>query len=104
MLKRIKLGQTSLEYAVLIIIVLGAFIAMQNYIKRGIQGRFKESVDTLGDQYDPRFAESNVRHTLSSSTNTVILALNTEDGLTTIRTDTTTMQERKTGSESVQGY
>ena len=44
-------GQSTLEYAILIIIILGALLSVQFYIKRGIQGRLKQATDDIGDQY-----------------------------------------------------
>ena len=46
-----KRGQSTLEYAVLIIIVIAALLSIQVYIKRGVQGRLKSSADDIGDQY-----------------------------------------------------
>ncbi len=46
-----KKGQSTLEYAVLIIIIIGALLSIQVYIKRGIQGRLKQAADDSGDQY-----------------------------------------------------
>ncbi len=50
--RRIK-GQSTLEYAILIIIILGALLSIQIYIKRGIQGRLKQAGDDIGDQFSP---------------------------------------------------
>ena len=46
-----KKGQSTLEYAILIIIIIGALLSIQVYIKRGVQGRFKSAADDIGDQY-----------------------------------------------------
>ena len=46
-----KKGQSTLEYAVLIMIIIAALLTIQNYVKRGIQGRIKSSSDDIGDQY-----------------------------------------------------
>ncbi len=46
-------GQSTLEYAVLIIIIIGALLSIQVYIKRGIQGRLKSATDDIGDQFSP---------------------------------------------------
>ncbi len=46
-------GQSTLEYAVLIVIVVGALLSIQMYIKRGVQGRLKSSSDDIGDQFSP---------------------------------------------------
>lgn len=48
---RKKKAQSTLEYAVLIIIVIGALLSIQVYIKRGIQGRLRSAADDIGDQY-----------------------------------------------------
>ena len=49
-LRKIK-GQSTLEYAVLIIIIIGALLSIQVYIKRGLQGRLKQATDDIGDQF-----------------------------------------------------
>ncbi len=46
-------GQSTVEYAVLIIVIIAALAVTQNYIKRGIQGKLKDSADQIGDQYSP---------------------------------------------------
>ena len=46
-------GQSTLEYAILIIIIVGALLSIQVYIKRGIQGKLKSSADDIGDQFSP---------------------------------------------------
>jgi len=48
---RKRKAQSTLEYAVLIIIVIGALLSIQNYIKRGVQGRLRQASDDIGDQY-----------------------------------------------------
>ncbi|HLD70013.1 MAG TPA: hypothetical protein VJA17_04530 [Candidatus Omnitrophota bacterium] len=49
-LRKIK-GQSTLEYAVLIIIIIGALLSIQAYIKRGVQGRLKQATDDVGEQF-----------------------------------------------------
>ena len=64
-------GQSTLEYAVLIIIVIGALLSIQVYIKRGVQGRLKSATDDIGDQYLP--GNTNVHmftHVLSNTRDT----------------------------------
>ncbi len=51
--KRKQKGQSTLEYAVLIIIIIGALLSIQVYIKRGVQGRLKSATDDIGDQFSP---------------------------------------------------
>mgnify|MGYP001586768764 FL=1 len=42
-----KSGQSTAEYAVVLSLVVAAVIAMQVYVKRGMQGRLKSGTDTL---------------------------------------------------------
>src|SRR3569623_20381 len=97
-----KRGQSLLEYSVLTIILIAAFLATQNYIKRGIQGRWKSSVDELGDQYDPRTTNSNVTSLSTSTSNTVIAVVSDSAGQQyTSRVDTTQTSENKVGNTAV---
>jgi hypothetical protein len=66
-LRKMK-GQSTLEYAVLIIIVIGALLSIQVYIKRGVQGRLKSATDDIGDQYSA--GNTNIRKTTHVSSNT----------------------------------
>jgi len=75
-------GQNIAEYSILIALVIAAAVAMQVYVKRGIQGRMKDAVDhrpdvSLGDdagtitfktgQYEPYYTESNATVTSNRS-------------------------------------
>jgi len=51
MLRARTKGQTTLEVVILIGFVVAALIAMGVYMKRGIQGRLRDSTDQVGDQY-----------------------------------------------------
>ena len=66
--KRRKKGQSTLEYAVLIIIIIGALLSIQVYIKRGIQGRLKGAADDIGDQFS--VGNTNVVKTMRTSSQT----------------------------------
>ena len=85
-LRKMK-GQSTLEYAVLIIIVIGALLSIQVYIKRGIQGRLKSATDDIGDQYAPGNTNIRAVTTFSSSTTESF-----DDGVTNsvLRDDETT--------------
>ena len=54
-----KKGQNTLEYAVIIAVIVAALIAMQGYLKRGVQGKLKASSDDIGDQFSPQTTSSN---------------------------------------------
>jgi len=68
-------GQSTVEMAILIMILVFALIAMQVYLKRGIQGRLRANIDSIGEQYDPEkttsefnlFHDSDVTTTSESS-------------------------------------
>ena len=62
-------GRSTLEYAVLIIIVIGALLSIQIYIKRGVQGRLKSATDDIGEQYSPGNTNVRMRHHVESHTN-----------------------------------
>lgn len=95
--RRKATGQSITEFITLITIVIAVFVAMQIYIKRGIQGRWKAAIDDLGEQYDPLAANSNLRTLLISATNTDVITSNDIDGYWTKRTDHTISTERKEG-------
>ena len=63
-----KKAQSTLEYAILILVVVAALIVMQIYVKRGIQGRMRESSDQIGEQYSPGYTTSNYTTTRNTST------------------------------------
>ena len=63
-----KKGQSTLEYAVLIIIIIGALVSIQVYIKRGVQGRLKSAADDIGDQFSP--GNTNVVKTMKTKSYT----------------------------------
>jgi len=50
MVKKMK-GQSTLEYAMIIAVVVGALFAIQIYMKRGVQGKLREATDEMGGQY-----------------------------------------------------
>ncbi len=64
-----KKGQSTLEYAILIVIIIGALLSIQVYIKRGVQGRLKQSTDDIGDQFSVGNQNAVTRTTTSSVTN-----------------------------------
>lgn len=44
-------GQSTLEYAVIIAVVVAGLLAMQTYMKRAVQGKLRQSTDSIGEQY-----------------------------------------------------
>ncbi len=62
-------GQSTLEYAVLISIVVGALVAMQIYMKRGLEGKIHESTNQIGEQFE---AGKTIVYSKTSSTSTSV--------------------------------
>ena len=48
---RARKGQSVLEYAILLGVVVAVVIAAQLYFKRGLQGRWKDASDQIGEQF-----------------------------------------------------
>ena len=96
-MKRAK-GQSTLEFSVLFIIIVAAMITMSVYFKRSIQGRWKDSIDGLGDQYDPRLTNAHILETLA--TNAVVRVFSIPDsagGVWTQREDMSNSITSKSG-------
>lgn len=45
-----KRGQSTVEYAIVVGVVVAALVAMQTYVKRGMQARYHDGVNFLADQ------------------------------------------------------
>ena len=50
---RFTRAQSTLEYAIILTLVIGALLFMSVYLRRGYQGKLKSSADEMGDQFDP---------------------------------------------------
>ena len=88
-------AQTTLEYAILIGVVVAGLIAMQVYLKRGYQGKLKESADSMGQQFSPGYTTNQYTITNSSKSK--------EEVADKVTTSTIAEQKSdKTGSEDVQ--
>ena len=69
-------GQTTAEYAVLLGLVIAAILAMQVYVKRGIQARIATETDGITggfSQYEPYYLDSSfVSNRDTSETETTV--------------------------------
>ncbi len=106
---RYKKGQTASEYVMLTVVILGALVATQMYIKRAIQGRWKSTMESIGEQYDPTVMLSNIRQSLSGNSYSVIYFKPNPDDSTnrtwlTDRYDFSDTTENKTGHSTVSLY
>ena len=99
MLRLMRKGQSTAEYAIVIGLVIAAAVAMQVYVKRGIQGKVRDAVDTTlqAGQYEPYYLATTSDSTRSES-NTA--ATTDGGGVTrTIGTDSAT----RTGTQNIGG-
>ena len=90
-------GQSTLEYVILLGFIVAALIAMGVYMKRGIQGRLRQSTDQVGEQYSAR----NTTSKYTVTTNTSQTENMESGGKTTTNIDTNT--QTRVGNETVEG-
>jgi hypothetical protein len=68
-INKIRRGQSTLEYAVLVGCLVGALFLMQIYIKRSLQGRIKEAANEIGEQYSAKASKSSFTQKITQSIN-----------------------------------
>lgn len=87
-------GQSTLEYTVIIAVVVAAIIMMNAYVKRAVQGRSREAADSIGEQYSiDTTGTSTTARTANSSTSVF-------GGPTTQTTTTTDQGQTMNSSET----
>lgn len=91
-------GQSTLEYAIIIVVIVAALLAMQVYIKRGVQGKLRTSTDDIGEQYSPQITTGSYTTTTGSTQRETVTA----GGGTSTRV-TRGFQDRS-GNEDVAGF
>jgi Flp pilus assembly pilin Flp len=97
-------GQLSIEFAIILFVVVVALLAIQGYFKRALQGRWKQAADSIGEQYSFENTISNITLVINS-TSTTITNTTEKEGITntTTRTDFKEAQ-RQWGYENVTGW
>jgi uncharacterized protein (UPF0333 family) len=93
-----KRGQTTLEVVILIGFVVAALIAMGVYMKRGIQGKLRDSTDQIGDQYSAGYTTS------SYTTKTSVQQRENIASGGAVTTEILKNEQTKRGSETVTGF
>ena len=79
-MQRKRRGQSTAEYAIVLSVVIAAIVGMQLYVKRGMQGKFKQVSDyyaglrgnnnvlsNAGTQYEPYYIGSNITSNSNTS-------------------------------------
>ncbi|TBR16577.1 hypothetical protein EPO66_04495 [bacterium] len=87
-------GQSTLEYAIIITVVIGALLAMQIYMKRGLEGKLKDASDNIGSQY----SAGKVTSAYTTTTSTTSAENTSPDG----SSSTLDTSSNITGNEAVQ--
>jgi len=91
-------GQSTLEYVILIGFIVAALIAMGIYMKRGFQGRLRESTDQVGEQ----FSANNTASKYTTTTNISQFETLSSGGLT--KTAINLNRQAKEGGETVEAF
>ena len=60
-------AQSTLEYVVLIAVVVGAILGVQQYVRRAVEGRGKQSADQIGEQWSSGDSRYNLTVTASGN-------------------------------------
>jgi hypothetical protein len=61
-------AQSMIEYSMMVACLVAALVAMQIYVKRGIQGRIRNAADEIGEQYSTTTTTSSLIQTISNPT------------------------------------
>lgn len=91
-------AQSTVEYAVIIGVVVTALLAINIYMKRGIQGKLRESTDQIGEQFDAQ--KTTITDMVRTHTGKTIQT--TKDGATS--SDTTDDVRTQKGQEQVDAW
>lgn len=108
-------GQTILETAILLVAIVLAFMTMQAYLRRGLQGRLRQDISSVGEQYDPHATVSDITinhiSNMSSTTKTSDEeVVNPYSGeienrlMTTVFSQTHYDNSSRSGTESIGGF
>ena len=62
-------GQSTAEYAVLMVVVIAALLGMAIFMKRGVMGKARESTNQIGEQFAPSNTKNNYTRSFSSTRN-----------------------------------
>ncbi len=81
MIRKIK-GQSTMEYALIIVVVAGALLAMQIFMKRGMENRLRNAADDIGKQ----FSVNNTGYTRTTNRNYATVEETFDTGETKVST------------------
>ena len=105
MLKTLKRNaQSAIEYSVLLMLVIAVFLGMQQYIKRGLQGRWKDAVDDIGVQYHPIKTTGEIVHRVWTNSRTEITTERVDNEINTYRWDTSNVKDQRNVDLDIRHY
>jgi len=93
-----KRAQSTLEYAVVIAVIVAGLVAMQVYLKRGMQGRLRQASDDIGEQFSP----GNTTGTTTTASN-VTSEETVTGGANPVTTTTSSQTQNRSTNEKVAG-
>ena len=77
-------------------------MAMKDYVKRGIQGRWKSATDDFGDQYDPTTVNGDIVYATQTNSQSYVTVINgslgPQAGQWTTRQDDSSTLDSKIGN------
>lgn len=80
-------GQSILEYTLLTACFIAAVVAMQIYVKRGMEGKWRQNMDEFGTQYSAEHTSADILIRQNSVIKTTVETKDREDGkLTSVTT------------------
>jgi len=96
-MRKNKLSQTMIEYSILIGLVTFSLIAMNIYLKRSFQGKYRQTADQIAWQYDPL----HTRGVSKTTTNTTSHESTTAEGISVTVSD---INQTLYKNETVEGW
>ena len=102
MLKK-RNGQSVVEYAVMVAVVIAALIALNIFIKRGFMGRYRSYGDQAGTQFSFAAGTTNISETVNSvrGERTYENGMSTTNYVTDRQNRTEIMNLRNVGNENL---
>jgi len=102
MLRR-NTGQSILEYAILLGVVIAALLIMQMFVKRSYQGGLKESADKMGEQFSAGGTTIKQERVMTTDQN-IIEGVATTAKINTFKPDALTDDAMDAVNEGVYSY
>jgi Flp pilus assembly pilin Flp len=97
-------GQSIVEYAILLGVVIAALLIMQVFVKRGFQGGLKDSADRMGDQFSASNTTIKTTRGMSGGNQTIVEETNTNATIAQFVGDTLVSGDKGTRDANAYSY